>query len=221
MCGLCQIQSAFSNDEICPEIYVAKPSGKCDTAVAIALPEIGKNTCIAMQKLLILIMELDMSKKKADMEGYTTRADGVRTPLVEVILDELTYNKAIISPFLQPSIRTRRSNNLIDDATFNGALKCISNSPSTKGITKKIGLEETQLLLAHGYKAQLLLLSEQCPVEAISDSKEDVRANSLVEICENMIAAFNSLRRTNEHMEISSFGKEAVFTAATILSTKS
>jgi hypothetical protein len=98
----------------------------------------------------------------------------VRTPLVEVILDELTYNKAIISPFLQvfsepkwkleiilqyfwkyiakPSIRTRRSNNLIDDATFNGALKCISNSPSTKGITKKIGLEETQLLLAHGYK---------------------------------------------------------------------
>jgi hypothetical protein len=36
-----------------------------------------------------------------------------------------------------------------------------------------------------------------------------------------MIAAFNSLRRTNEHMEISSFGKEAVFTAATILSTKS
>ena len=23
-------------------------------------------------------MELDMSKKKADMEGYTTRADGVR-----------------------------------------------------------------------------------------------------------------------------------------------
>ena len=55
MCGLCQIQSAFSNDEICLENYVAKPSGKCDTAVAIALPEIGKNTCIAMQKLLILV----------------------------------------------------------------------------------------------------------------------------------------------------------------------
>ena len=28
-----------------------------------------------------------------------------RTPLVEVILDELTYNKAIISPFLQVLIQ--------------------------------------------------------------------------------------------------------------------
>ena len=55
ICGLRQIQSAFSNDKICLENYVAKPSDSCDTAVAIALPEIGQNTCIAMQKLLILV----------------------------------------------------------------------------------------------------------------------------------------------------------------------
>ena len=48
------------------------------------------------------------------------------------------------------------------------------------------------------FQAQLLLLSEQCPAEAISDSKEDVRGNSLVEISKNMISAFNSLRRTDE-----------------------
>ncbi|XP_050287163.1 negative regulator of systemic acquired resistance SNI1 isoform X3 [Quercus robur] len=243
VCGLFQIQSAFSNDKICLENYVAKPSDSCDTAVAIALPEIGQNTCIAMQKLLILIMELDISKKKADMKGLTTRADGVRTPLVEVILDELTYNKGLLSPFLQvfnepkwkldiilqyfwkyiakPSIRTRRSTDFVDDETFNGALKCFSNGTSTKGIIKRIGIKEIQLLLAHGYKAQLLLLSEQCPAEAISDSKEDVRSNSLVEISKNMISAFNSLRRTDECIEISSYVKEAMFTAATLLSKKS
>lgn len=55
ICGLCQIQSALSNDKICSENYVAKPSDICDTAVAISLPEIGQNTCIAMQKLLILV----------------------------------------------------------------------------------------------------------------------------------------------------------------------
>ncbi|KAM3700431.1 hypothetical protein ACJW31_05G097700 [Castanea mollissima] len=243
ICGLCQIQSAFSNDKICSENYVAKPSDSCDTAVAISLPEIGQNTCIAMHKLLILIMELDISKKKADMKGLTTRADGVRTPLLEIILDELTYNKGLLSPFLQvfnepkwkldiilqyfwkyiakPSIRTRRSADFVDDETFNGALKCFLNGTSTKGIIKRIGIKEIQLLLAHGYKAQLLLLSEQCPAEAISDSKEDVRGNSLVEISKNMISAFNSLRRTDECMEISSYVKEAVFTAATLLSKKS
>jgi hypothetical protein len=56
---------------------------------------------------------------------------------------------------------------LIDDATFNGALKCISNSPSTKGITKKIGLEETQLLLAHGYKVIFLVLKQHLLLDSL------------------------------------------------------
>ena len=55
MCGLSQIQSTFSNNKIYPENSVAKPPDNCDTVVAIALPEIGKKTCIAMQKLLILV----------------------------------------------------------------------------------------------------------------------------------------------------------------------
>ncbi|KAB1221997.1 hypothetical protein CJ030_MR2G018489 [Morella rubra] len=203
MCGLCQIQSALSNDQIYSENYVAKQFDNHDTAMAIALPEIGKNTCIAMQKLLTLIMELDKSKKKADMQGHTTRADGVRlhllyvdihfvcvchlfdesnyssgiqcrTPMVEVILDELTYNKEILCQFLQvfndpkwkleiilqyfwkytakPSVRTRRSNDSTEDATLNGALKCFTNSTYTKSIIKKIGIEVIQVLLAHAFK---------------------------------------------------------------------
>lgn len=55
MCGLSQIESAFSNNQIYPENSMAKPPDNCDTSVAIALPEIGKKTCIAMQKLLILV----------------------------------------------------------------------------------------------------------------------------------------------------------------------
>ncbi|KAG6691198.1 hypothetical protein I3843_10G053000 [Carya illinoinensis] len=174
MCGLYQLQSTFSNDPMYVETSVAKPSDNYDPAVAVAFPEIGNNTCIAMQKLLTLIMELDMSKKEADMQGYTTRADGVRTPLVEVILDELTYNDEILSPFLQvfndpkwkleiilqyiwkytpkPPVRTRRSNGSTDDATLSGALKCFSSTTSTKSIVKKIGIEVIQLLLAHAFK---------------------------------------------------------------------
>ncbi|KAG6691201.1 hypothetical protein I3843_10G053000 [Carya illinoinensis] len=243
MCGLYQLQSTFSNDPMYVETSVAKPSDNYDPAVAVAFPEIGNNTCIAMQKLLTLIMELDMSKKEADMQGYTTRADGVRTPLVEVILDELTYNDEILSPFLQvfndpkwkleiilqyiwkytpkPPVRTRRSNGSTDDATLSGALKCFSSTTSTKSIVKKIGIEVIQLLLAHAFKAHLFLSSGKCPALGDPDSKEDVRDNPLVEICENMISAFNSLRRIDENMEVLSFGKEALFTAATILSTKS
>ncbi|XP_041027702.1 negative regulator of systemic acquired resistance SNI1 isoform X2 [Juglans microcarpa x Juglans regia] len=243
MCGLYQIQSTFSNDPTYLETSVAKPSDNCDPAVAVALPEIGNNTCIAVQKLLTLIMELDMSKKEADMQGYTTRADGVRTPLIEVILDELTYNDEILSPFFQvfndpkwkleiilqyiwkytpkPPVRTRRSNGSTDDATLSGALKCFSSTTSTKSIIKKIGIEVIQLLLAHAFKAHLFLSSRKRPALGDPDSKEDVRDNPLVEICENMISAFNSLRRVDENMEVLSFGKEALFTAATILSTKS
>jgi len=55
MCGLSEIQSAFSNNQIYPENSVAKSPDTCDTAVAIALPEIGNKTCTAMEKFLILV----------------------------------------------------------------------------------------------------------------------------------------------------------------------
>ncbi|KAJ9690565.1 hypothetical protein PVL29_012956 [Vitis rotundifolia] len=190
---------------------------------------------------MLLIMELDMSKKKADMQGHTTRADGVRTPLVEIIIDELTYNEDILSPFLQvfnepkwkleialqyfwkyigkPSVRTRRSNGPTEDATFGGLLKYFSNNTNTKNIIRKIGTEVAQLLLAHAFQAYLSLSSEQQSVKGISNSKEDASISSL-EICKNMISAFNSFRGKDGHMEILPLGKEALFTAATILSTK-
>ncbi|KAL5575326.1 hypothetical protein UlMin_017025 [Ulmus minor] len=243
MCNLYQISEAFSDDLIHQEKSVVESAENTDSSVVIALFEVGKNTCISMQKLLSMIMELDTSKQKADMQRSITRADGVRTPLLELILDELTYNRDIIHPFLQvfdepkwklelvvqyfwkyiskPAVRTRRSNGSPDDTSFNGALKCFSNITSTRSAIKKIGAKVIQLLLVHGFKAFLSLPSQQHPDEGISASGEERMSCSLTEICENMISCFTSLRKTNELMEISPLGKEALFTAATILSIKS
>lgn len=69
----------------------------------------------------------------------------------------IIFIRLIASHFAQPSIRTRRSTDFVDDETFNGALKCFSNGTSTKGIVKRIGIKEIQLLLAHGYKVIFLV----------------------------------------------------------------
>lgn len=52
----------------------------------------------------------------------------------------------------QPSVRTRRSNSAVDDATFTGILNWFSSSTTTKNIVKKIRIEVIQLLLAHGFQ---------------------------------------------------------------------
>ncbi|KAH7544915.1 hypothetical protein FEM48_Zijuj01G0036500 [Ziziphus jujuba var. spinosa] len=243
MCKLYQICIGFSDDLVCPDNSVAKSTKKCDVAVEIAFLEVGKNTSIAVRKLLNMIMELDTCKNKADAQGCTTRADGVRTPLVEIILDELTYNNDILQPFLQvfddpklklevveqyfwkyiskPSVRTRRSNGSADDTTFIGALKCFSNVTSTRSIIKKIGTEEAQLLLVHGFQAYLSLPSRQYPDEDDSHGNQESRSSSVIDICKNMISAFKSLRTAAEHMEILLCSKEALFMAATVLSVKS
>ncbi|GKV36796.1 hypothetical protein SLEP1_g44889 [Rubroshorea leprosula] len=211
------------------------------TAMAIAFPELRKKTCTAMQKLLRMIMELDMSKKQADMEGLTTRSDGARTPLIEIILDELTYDRDLLSPFLQvfdeprwkleiilqffrkyipkPSVRTRRSNGSSEDLSLNGILKCFSNGTSTKNIVKKISVDVVQLLLAHALLALLSMPSEQ-HIEDTPDCKELI-GGSIMEICKNITTAFNSLKTVDENIEILPFGKEALFAAATILSSTS
>ncbi|XP_022140201.1 negative regulator of systemic acquired resistance SNI1 isoform X2 [Momordica charantia] len=224
------------------EASVVKQSEAIDTALTTALLHFGRITSTATLKLMVMVMELDSSKKYADMQGHTTRADGVRTPLAEIIQDELTYDKNILLPFLQvfkdskwkleiivqffwkyiskPSVRTRRSNGPAVDATFSGVLKCISNSSSTKSITKKISAHAIQLLLAHGFQAFLLLSTKQPPLEGLPDSKEQVAGGSLVETCKNLISIFNCLRTLDEELEISSCAKEALFVAATILSKK-
>ncbi|XP_022140200.1 negative regulator of systemic acquired resistance SNI1 isoform X1 [Momordica charantia] len=242
LCGLGQSLAEYDNTVPCSEASVVKQSEAIDTALTTALLHFGRITSTATLKLMVMVMELDSSKKYADMQGHTTRADGVRTPLAEIIQDELTYDKNILLPFLQvfkdskwkleiivqffwkyiskPSVRTRRSNGPAVDATFSGVLKCISNSSSTKSITKKISAHAIQLLLAHGFQAFLLLSTKQPPLEGLPDSKEQVAGGSLVETCKNLISIFNCLRTLDEELEISSCAKEALFVAATILSKK-
>ncbi|XP_044495085.1 negative regulator of systemic acquired resistance SNI1 [Mangifera indica] len=241
LCGLCQAHTGLISDHGCSENSVRKPSGEHNTPLVFALLEVGKSTCIAMQRFLILILKLDISKKNANMQGLTSRADGVRTPLMEIILDELTYDWNMLSPFLQvfsepkwkleivvqfflkyttkPSVRTRSSIGPTNDATFNSVLNCFSNSVSTKNIVKRISTDIVQLLLAHAFQAHLSMSYQN--IEGISDSKEEMRDDSLLEICKNVICAFNILRSTNGKLEILPIGKEALFTAATILSTNS
>eukprot|EP00268_Persea_americana_P024394 TRINITY_DN2381_c0_g1_i13.p1 TRINITY_DN2381_c0_g1~~TRINITY_DN2381_c0_g1_i13.p1 ORF type:complete len:394 (-),score=71.24 TRINITY_DN2381_c0_g1_i13:467-1648(-) len=185
---------------------------------------------------MLLIMELDVIKKEADTSGLTSRADGTRTPLLEIVLDELTYNKDLLSPFLQafsdpkwkleitlqyfwkyctkPSVRTRRSNSTSEDGSFDMVLKCFSNSTGTRNVVRKISTEVSQLLLAHAFQAYLSLKHN-----SISD--KNIGSSSLEQICTGMISAFNNLKNVNEQMEMMPFGKEALFTAATILSAKS
>eukprot|EP00268_Persea_americana_P024392 TRINITY_DN2381_c0_g1_i11.p1 TRINITY_DN2381_c0_g1~~TRINITY_DN2381_c0_g1_i11.p1 ORF type:complete len:415 (-),score=75.24 TRINITY_DN2381_c0_g1_i11:467-1711(-) len=204
--------------------------------LAIAVPEVQKGTHISMMKFFVLIMELDVIKKEADTSGLTSRADGTRTPLLEIVLDELTYNKDLLSPFLQafsdpkwkleitlqyfwkyctkPSVRTRRSNSTSEDGSFDMVLKCFSNSTGTRNVVRKISTEVSQLLLAHAFQAYLSLKHN-----SISD--KNIGSSSLEQICTGMISAFNNLKNVNEQMEMMPFGKEALFTAATILSAKS
>ncbi|KAK6264662.1 hypothetical protein SCA6_020096 [Theobroma cacao] len=241
ICGLCQDHAGIVDESEHSETSMGKSYENHNTDVAIALLEVQKTTCLAMQKLLTMIMELDMSKKQAHMEGQTTRADGVRTPLAEIILDELTYDRDILSPFLQvfndpkwkleiivqyflkytakPSVRTRRSDVTSEDSTLNRVLKSFSNGTYTRNIIKKIDVEAVQLLLAHAFLAYLSMSSQQ-RLPGMSDCKEDENS-SLMEISKDVIAAFNSLRGADENIEISSLGKEALFTAAMIISTTS
>ncbi|TMW91946.1 hypothetical protein EJD97_013703 [Solanum chilense] len=224
---------------------VAPPSNEishnCIAAFALALPELKRSTCIYLKNLLRMMMDLDTSRNAADVQGCTTRADSVRTPAAEIILDELAYNSDMLSPFFQVfddpwwklkiimqhfqkytpkfPVRTRRSNSLVNDSTFEGVLKCFSNSRSTKNIIKKIGMDVAQLLLAHAFLAYLSVSVDSSAQN--DDLEEMVKGSSLTEICKHIIAAFTFIRKEYKNTEILLMGKEAVFTAATILSTKS
>ncbi|KAI3743681.1 hypothetical protein L1987_56743 [Smallanthus sonchifolius] len=238
MCELSQFIRDCSHDMRPAETGSTEITEKWHTALAIALPEVVKRTCAAVQKLLLMMIELDSSKKTADLEGWTTRADGTRTPATEIILDELAYDKNILFPFFQAfdkpklkldmiiqylkkyipktSVRTRRSNGSTNDSTFGGVLNCFSNGNSTKSIIKKISSEVAQLLLAHAFQAYILL-----PSEHSTESKEGIADNSLPNICNDMISAFTCLKNTDKHTGILPFGKEALFTAAIMLSRNS
>ena len=55
MCGLCQVSAESINKLESSDNSMAKPSQNNNAAVAIALPEVSKNTCTALQKLLIMV----------------------------------------------------------------------------------------------------------------------------------------------------------------------
>ncbi|KAL1222919.1 Negative regulator of systemic acquired resistance SNI1 [Cardamine amara subsp. amara] len=198
---------------------------------SISLVELHKGMLSAMNELLVMIMELDASKKKADLEGITNRGDGVRTPAMEIILDELTYDGYLLSNFLKvfddpkwklevvlqyltkylpkPSVRTRRSNvpQAEDSNTLNGILKTISNGTNAKNITKKIGSYIVQLLIGHAFLARLTFINPN-------------EGDSITEICNSIISAFTSLKRVDQKIDILPFGKEVLFTAEMVLKTK-
>ncbi|XP_043687338.1 negative regulator of systemic acquired resistance SNI1 isoform X2 [Telopea speciosissima] len=159
-----------------------------NTSLAFALVELEKGTCIALQKFLVLIMELDMSKKQADVRGDTSRADGVRTPLVEIILDELTYDEDLLLQFFS-----------------------VFSDPKWK---MEIILQYFRKYITKAY------LALQHHVKENAASGGDIGSVSLVQICKDVISAFHNIRTTNGDIEILPFGKEALFTAATILALK-
>ncbi|XLS60800.1 hypothetical protein HN51_015048 [Arachis hypogaea] len=135
------------------------------------LHEVVKNICVSVDKFFVMIKDLDISRKKADLEGHTTRADGLRKPLMDIILDQLAYNIDTIPLFLKtfsepkwkleivvhylwkymtkPSVHTRKSNGSPEDATFEVALKCFSNKTGTKSTIKIIGPDVMQFLVGH------------------------------------------------------------------------
>lgn len=55
MCKMHQICASLNDDLICEENSVEKLANWCETAITIALPEVGKNTIIAMQRLLTMV----------------------------------------------------------------------------------------------------------------------------------------------------------------------
>ncbi|GKC89230.1 negative regulator of systemic acquired resistance SNI1 isoform X1, partial [Tanacetum coccineum] len=88
------------------------------------------------------------------------------------------------------------------------------NGNSTKSIIKKITNEASQLLLAHAFQAYILLP----PSQQSTESNKGIVDNSLPEICNNMVSAFACLKKTDAHTGILTFGKEALLTAAIMLS---
>lgn len=217
----------------------AKMAQDYDFALAIAVAEQEKATCISVQKLLSLIVELDLVRKDADLNGVTSRLDGLRTPLLEIIVDELTYNKDLIAPFFlvfsEPrwklelvlqyfskyrpkSVRTRKSAESSTDTTFEGILSQFSTPTAARSIIKKVSPDVAQVLLAHAFQAYLSL---QQADKLFANYSDKIGRITLSMTCKSLIAAFQNLRKVNQDLEVTSFEKEALFTAETILSLKS
>jgi len=194
----------------------------------------SERTLVSLRKLFVMVMELDLIRKEVDTLGLTSRADGFRNPITEVILEELTYNISYLSPFLlafmerkwklniilqyfskycaKGAVRTRRSDSSQQDLKLGSVLSFFLTTTSAKAIVKKMGTEVAQLLLAHAYQVCLSVQSDSSDSTATT---EKIGA-SLQEISCNFIYAFQNLRKVGLNIQISPFEKEALFTAATL-----
>uniref|UniRef100_J3KUQ8 Uncharacterized protein n=1 Tax=Oryza brachyantha TaxID=4533 RepID=J3KUQ8_ORYBR len=213
----------------------AKSASDLDSSIAVISSEFKRKALASVQKLFIMVMNLDLIRKEADTMGLTTRADGCRNPILDVILDELTYNISYLSPFLltfmewkwkleiilqyfskycgKPAVRTRRSDNSQHDLTLENVLSLFSTAATAKGIVKKMSSEVVQLLLANAYQ---VCLSVEGDCSKDSDTRKRIGA-TLLQISDSFVSAFQNLRKINPNIEILPFEKEALFTAATMI----
>ncbi|KAJ1256826.1 hypothetical protein BS78_K298300 [Paspalum vaginatum] len=211
----------------------AKSASDIDSSLNYSSLE-SERTLVSLRKLFVMVMKLDSIRKEADTLGLTSRADGVRNPIMEVILDELTYNISYLSPFLlafvewkwkleiilqyfskycgKGPVRTRRSDNSQQDLKLDSVLSSFLTATSAKGIVKKMGAEVAQLLLSHAYQVCLSVQDDSSDSTATS---EKIGA-TLGEISGNLIFAFQNLSKVSPNIPISPFEKQALFTAATL-----
>ncbi|CAL4888127.1 unnamed protein product [Urochloa decumbens] len=211
----------------------ARSASDLDSSLSYSSLE-SERTLASLRKLFVMIMELDLIRKEADTLGLTSRADGFRNPIMEVILDDLTYNTSYLSPFLlafvewkwkleiilqyfskycgKGTVRTRRSDNSQQDLKLESVLSFFLTDTSTKAIVKKMGAEVAQLLLAHAY---LVCMSVQGN-SSDSTATTDKIGGSLHEISCNFISAFRNLRKVSPDTQILQFEKGALITAATL-----
>lgn len=221
-------------DNISSKEDYAKPASHLDSSLTFSSCEFERKALVSVQKLFVMVMNLDSIRKEADTLGLTSRADGFRNPILEVILDELTYNISYLSPFLlafmewkwkleiilqyfskycgKPAVHTRRSDNSQQDLTLESVLGLFSTATSAKAIVKKMSSEVAQLLLAHAYQ---VCLSVQGDSDKTNDTTKKIGA-TLLQISCNFVSAFQNIRTINSNIEISPFEKEALFTAATL-----
>uniref|UniRef100_A0A0D9YR33 Uncharacterized protein n=1 Tax=Oryza glumipatula TaxID=40148 RepID=A0A0D9YR33_9ORYZ len=212
----------------------AKSAPDLESSLAIISFEFERKALASVQKLFTMVMNLDLIRKEADTMGLTSRADGCRNPILDVILDELTYNISYLSPFLlifvewkwkleiilqyfskycgKPAVRTRRSDNSQHDLTLENVLTLFSTAATTKAIVKKMSSEVVQLLLANAYQVCLHL---ECDSSKDSDTTKKIGA-TLLQISESFVSAFHNMRKINPDMQLSPFEKEALFTAASM-----
>ncbi|KAE8778541.1 hypothetical protein D1007_48561 [Hordeum vulgare] len=175
-----------------------KSASDLDSSLTFSSLEFEREALTSVKKLFIMVINLDLIRKEADKLGLTSRADGLRNPILEVILEELTYNQIYLSPFLLAFTEWKWKLQII--------LQYFSR------------YQVKHLLLGYNfdnYKSFQVCLSLDGDSSKANDAAKMMGA-SLLEISCKFVSAFQNLRKINTSIQISQFEKEALFTAATL-----